>query len=64
MVAKTSVPVILYTTEQIFCAHFVVHLFKRWKGKVLEKEGMQHDDREVESVVLQERGVRDGGSNA
>lgn len=64
MVAKTSVPVILYTTEQIFCAHFVVHLFKLWKGRVLEKEGVRQDDREVESVVLDERRVRDAGSNA
>jgi sodium/bile acid cotransporter 7 len=32
--AKTSVAVILYTTEQIFCAHFMVQLFRRWKRKV------------------------------
>jgi hypothetical protein len=28
--AKMSVPIILYTTEQIFCAHFMVHFFRRW----------------------------------
>ncbi|EEH35514.2 hypothetical protein PAAG_06561 [Paracoccidioides lutzii Pb01] len=41
LVAKLTVPVILYTTEQIFCAHFMVRLFKwwgkkreaKWKGK-------------------------------
>ncbi|PGH02483.1 solute carrier family 10 (sodium/bile acid cotransporter), member 7 [Blastomyces parvus] len=30
LVAKLTVPVILYTTEQIFCAHFMVYLFKKW----------------------------------
>ena len=31
--AKMSVPIILYTTEQIFCAHFLVSLFKKWLGR-------------------------------
>ncbi|KAI9375622.1 putative sodium bile acid cotransporter [Aspergillus egyptiacus] len=28
--AKTSVPVLLYTTEQMFVAHFFVHAFRWW----------------------------------
>lgn len=32
--AKTSVPVLLFNVEQIFCAHFMVLLFKRWIGKM------------------------------
>ncbi|KAH7065124.1 putative sodium bile acid cotransporter [Macrophomina phaseolina] len=28
--ARMSVPMILYTTEQVFCAHILVHAFKRW----------------------------------
>ncbi|KAL1961156.1 hypothetical protein VTO42DRAFT_3101 [Malbranchea cinnamomea] len=37
--AKTSVPVILYTTEQIFCAHFMVRLFRRWLRRMEGKAG-------------------------
>lgn len=28
--ARMSVPMILYTTEQVFCAHILAHAFKRW----------------------------------
>ncbi|KAK2794902.1 hypothetical protein FQN50_009826 [Emmonsiellopsis sp. PD_5] len=41
--AKLSVPVILYTTEQIFCAHFMVYLFRWWMGRV-EGEGEEGED--------------------
>ncbi|KAL4936449.1 hypothetical protein BDV06DRAFT_227884 [Aspergillus oleicola] len=37
IVAKTSVPVLLYTTEQMFVAHFFVHAFQWWKRR-LERE--------------------------
>ncbi|EEH20329.1 hypothetical protein PABG_02588 [Paracoccidioides brasiliensis Pb03] len=37
LVAKLTVPVILYTTEQVFCAHFMVRIFKWW-GKKREAE--------------------------
>ncbi|ODH46839.1 hypothetical protein GX48_07043 [Paracoccidioides brasiliensis] len=37
LVAKLAVPVILYTTEQVFCAHFMVRIFKWW-GKKREAE--------------------------
>ncbi|PLB51221.1 hypothetical protein P170DRAFT_382570 [Aspergillus steynii IBT 23096] len=36
--AKTSVPVLLYTTEQICIAHFFVHVLRKWRGRVLEME--------------------------
>ncbi|RAK79633.1 uncharacterized protein BO72DRAFT_466747 [Aspergillus fijiensis CBS 313.89] len=32
--AKTSVPVLLFTTEQICVAHFFVHWFKKWRVRV------------------------------
>lgn len=34
VIAKTSVPVLLYTTEQLFVAHFFVHAFAWWKRKL------------------------------
>ncbi|PGH15451.1 hypothetical protein AJ79_02428 [Helicocarpus griseus UAMH5409] len=50
LVSKLSVPVILYTTEQIFCAHFMVYLFRRWGERRAEerdeKEQMDGDDHE------------------
>jgi sodium/bile acid cotransporter 7 len=48
--AKTSVPVLLYTTEQICVAHFFVQLFKRWHASIIEKEHSDDnicDDAEV-----------------
>lgn len=36
--AKTSVPVLLYTTEQICVAQFFVQLFRRWHARIVEKE--------------------------
>ncbi|EEQ84395.2 solute carrier family 10 [Blastomyces dermatitidis ER-3] len=44
LVAKLTVPVILYTTEQIFCAHFMVHLFKKW-GKRRQAEWIEKEKR-------------------
>ncbi|KAJ5356855.1 hypothetical protein N7517_011464 [Penicillium concentricum] len=41
--AKTSVPVLLYTTEQICVAHFFVQLFRWWHARIVEKEDI--DDR-------------------
>lgn len=40
--AKTSVPVLLYTTEQIAVAHFFVQMFKRWHARVAEKQDVEH----------------------
>jgi sodium/bile acid cotransporter 7 len=44
--AKTSVPVLLYTTEQIAVAHLFVQMFKRWHARVVEKQDVEqgHDD--------------------
>jgi sodium/bile acid cotransporter 7 len=39
--SRTSVPVLLYTTEQICVAHFFVQLFKRWHAKLAEKEDLE-----------------------
>ncbi|KAL4883467.1 putative sodium bile acid cotransporter [Aspergillus karnatakaensis] len=32
--SKTSVPVLLYTTEQLFAAHFFVQAFRWWKRRI------------------------------
>ncbi|KAJ5812998.1 sodium bile acid cotransporter [Penicillium robsamsonii] len=48
--AKTSVPVLLYTTEQICVAHFFVRLFRWWHARIVEKEDLDHrigDDVEI-----------------
>ncbi|KAF7717606.1 Uncharacterized protein PECH_007616 [Penicillium ucsense] len=39
--AKTSVPVLLYTTEQICVAQFMVQLFRRWHTRIIEGEDRQ-----------------------
>ncbi|KAF2090472.1 hypothetical protein K490DRAFT_36028 [Saccharata proteae CBS 121410] len=41
--AKISIPLILYTTEQIVCAHFLVLVFKSWmrRGEKNEKSGIE-----------------------
>lgn len=41
--AKTSVPVLLYTTEQICVAQFFVQLFRRWHARIAEKEDGDED---------------------
>ncbi|RAL14821.1 uncharacterized protein BO97DRAFT_464151 [Aspergillus homomorphus CBS 101889] len=50
--AKTSVPVLLFTTEQICVAHFFVHFFRAWRARVedgsLEDGGGEDMRREVE----------------
>lgn len=40
--AKTSVPVLLYTTEQICVAHFFVQIFRKWSTWIEKREGIQH----------------------
>ncbi|KAI5306209.1 hypothetical protein KEM56_001849 [Ascosphaera pollenicola] len=47
--ARMSVPVILYTTQQIFAAHFMIHLFHWWgeKTKKIEEKGGVYDDEEA-----------------
>ncbi|KAJ6164817.1 hypothetical protein N7470_003489 [Penicillium chermesinum] len=39
--AKTSVPVLLYTTEQICVAHFFVQIFRKWSAWIEKREGVQ-----------------------
>lgn len=49
--AKTSVPVLLYTTEQICVAHFFVHVLGKWR-RVVEREGEKEKTRgEGDGVV-------------
>ncbi|KKK21007.1 hypothetical protein P175DRAFT_0466976 [Aspergillus ochraceoroseus IBT 24754] len=36
--SKTSIPVLLYTTEQLCVAHVFVHVFQRWKRKFDKKD--------------------------
>jgi sodium/bile acid cotransporter 7 len=39
--ARTSVPVLLYTTEQICVAHFFVHALKRWQKKLNKQRDVE-----------------------
>jgi sodium/bile acid cotransporter 7 len=40
--AKTSIPVLLYTTEQICVAHFMVYVFRRWRRRMgIEKRDIE-----------------------
>jgi len=39
--AKTSVPVLLYTTEQICVAHFMVYVFRRWHARLNKKHDLE-----------------------
>jgi sodium/bile acid cotransporter 7 len=41
--AKTSVPVLLYTTEQLFVAHFFVHAFRWWKRGIGGRRECEED---------------------
>ncbi|PGH23762.1 hypothetical protein AJ80_02192 [Polytolypa hystricis UAMH7299] len=58
MKAKLSVPVILYTTEQIFCAHFMVYFLRRWREN-LEKKSQS----DCESIVDCETAAVGGGES-
>ncbi|KAJ5913836.1 hypothetical protein N7504_002719 [Penicillium tannophilum] len=39
--AQTSVPVLLYTTEQICVAHFFVQIFRKWHSYIEKRDGEQ-----------------------
>ncbi|KAL6231951.1 hypothetical protein BDW75DRAFT_30053 [Aspergillus navahoensis] len=41
--AKTSVPVLLYTTEQLFVAHFFIHAFMWWKQRIGVRRECEED---------------------
>lgn len=60
--AKTSVPIILYTTEQIFCAHFMVKLFRWWLRRVEGGEERCCEEGE-ERVDVEENGISTGPRN-
>ncbi|EPS32884.1 hypothetical protein PDE_07845 [Penicillium oxalicum 114-2] len=42
--AKTSVPVLLYTTEQICVAQFFVQLFRRWHARIIDNAEAEESD--------------------
>lgn len=39
--AKTSVPVLLYTTEQVCVAHFMVYIFRRWHRRLQKRQDLE-----------------------
>ncbi|PYH96976.1 hypothetical protein BO71DRAFT_448315 [Aspergillus ellipticus CBS 707.79] len=48
--SKTSVPVLLYTTEQICVAHFFVHGFKWWRMRREGEKGEEEEEEEESDV--------------
>ncbi|KXG52726.1 putative sodium bile acid cotransporter [Penicillium griseofulvum] len=59
--AKTSVPVLLYTTEQICVAHFFVQLFRWWHTRIVEKEDLDDTGDDVEiGMAVNSRGDHAG----
>jgi sodium/bile acid cotransporter 7 len=42
--AKTSIPVLLYTTEQSCVAHFMVYVLRRWKRRLAEAKSVQDEE--------------------
>lgn len=49
--AKTSIPVLLYTTEQICVAHFMVYVLRRWKRRLEEGKSAVVQDEENSVAV-------------
>ncbi|KAL2851593.1 putative sodium bile acid cotransporter [Aspergillus pseudoustus] len=57
--AKTSVPVLLYTTEQMFVAHFFVHAFRWWTRRLEKRREWEEEaaeDRQYAPETLSEVG--------
>ncbi|CRL28589.1 Bile acid:sodium symporter [Penicillium camemberti] len=52
--AKTSVPVLLYTTEQICVAHFFVQLFRWWHTRIVDKEDLDGSTRDDAEIAMAE----------
>ena len=64
-----EIPVVLYTTEQVFFAQIFVYGFKWWLRRGLDKErdpeaGESITDRETEAQGGIEESGRDGATNA
>lgn len=66
--AKTSVPVLLYTTEQVCVAHFFVYVFRRWLAKIEGSRDLESAERAgqigitentQESIMVERKGQRD-----
>ncbi|KAJ5690679.1 hypothetical protein N7462_005071 [Penicillium macrosclerotiorum] len=59
--AKTSVPVLLYTTEQICVAQFFVQLFRLWHARIAEKEDPGQNGQEDIEIGVAERTAESHG---
>ncbi|KAJ5611142.1 hypothetical protein N7510_007861 [Penicillium lagena] len=64
--SRTSVPVLLYTTEQICVAHFFVQIFRRWHARLADKEDLeshlQPEDADI-GMIQVSRGSTDEHTN-
>lgn len=58
--AKTSVPVLLYTTEQICVAHFFVQLFRKWHARIADKPDVEHGNRDPAEVDMADIAISHG----
>ena len=57
--AKTSVPVLLYTTEQICVAHFFVQIFRKWHSWIEKRDREQSgrgDSAEIDTAEMPPEG--------
>ncbi|OQE86110.1 hypothetical protein PENNAL_c0022G03370 [Penicillium nalgiovense] len=57
--AKTSVPVLLYTTEQICVAHLFVQLFRWWHARIAEKQDLDSSTRDDVEIGMTENSCGD-----
>ncbi|KAL1965713.1 hypothetical protein VTN77DRAFT_5213 [Rasamsonia byssochlamydoides] len=55
--AQTSIPVLLYTTEQVCVAHFMVYVFRRWHRR------LKHQKRDLEESVADADADADAAEN-
>lgn len=55
--AQTSVPVLLYTTEQVCVAHFMVYVFRRWHRR------LNHQKRDLEESSVADTDVDANAEN-
>ncbi|KAJ6129086.1 hypothetical protein N7512_001866 [Penicillium capsulatum] len=62
--AKTSVPVLLYTTEQICVAHFFVQLFRRWHTRMTGKPDVERGTQMTAEMSMADTAVGHGGITA
>lgn len=62
--ARTSVPVLLYTTEQICVAQIFVYFFRRWHARLSEKQTMEQSEHaELAEIAMGISSEGHGGLN-